>query len=127
MKHSLSRIKTLADTQNLLNRKSVEGHTIEAALGLVGRALGVDQIRLFKLNAEGSLFELLALWSDAGIQKGYNSTLKVNALEDLESASGSGFAQAIHDDSKLSGMLLIETNKIHEAFIPEDHAEARWL
>lgn len=121
MKHSLSHIKTLADAQNLLNRKPLEPAQVEAVLGLLGQALELARVRLFKLSADGSLFEPLALWSHAGIAAGENTTLSVNALLDPETAPGRGFAQPIHDGAKLDGMLFIETNTIHEAFVPEDH------
>lgn len=121
MKHSLSHIKTLADAQNLLNRKSEEDARTEEVLGLIGRALEVERVRLFKLNADGDLLEPLALWSDAGILKGDHSALRVNALEDPETGVGSGFAQPIHSGAKFSGMLLFETNQIHGALVPEDH------
>lgn len=124
MKHSLSHIKTLADAQNILSSKSEQAARVEKVLGLIGRALGVHRVSLFKMDLAATLFKPLCRWNEKGIFKGDDTELLLENLENPDDTAGSIFAQPIHEDSKLSGLLLVETKGIHEPFT---HQEAELI
>ncbi|HKK18234.1 MAG TPA: response regulator [Opitutales bacterium] len=119
MKHSLSAIKTLAAAKSLLSSESYHAAQVEQVLGLLGKTLDADRVSLFKLSGDSSLLHPVARWADQGISKRQQTPLVVEALEELDSGTGTVFAEAIYGGSSFSGALIIESGEIHEAFDPE--------